>query len=195
MTVVIRKATGQDIAEVPDILAEAFFTDPFTLWWIPEDHRRTQLLPAFFRVVGESALLGQEVYRSTDGVGVAVGMPPGGQPTEEEMVGLAPRIGDAMAEYAERVLEFVTLMDEKHPKEPHFYLFAIGTRPRWQGQGIGSALLRAILDGCDETGTPAYLEATSERSKRLYLRHGFGVIDEIRVRDSPPLWCMWRSAG
>ncbi|HKR49987.1 MAG TPA: GNAT family N-acetyltransferase [Pseudonocardiaceae bacterium] len=111
------------------------------------------------------------------------------------MAELAPRLGDATAEYAATLFEFLALMDEKHPKEPHFYLFFIGIRPAWQGQGIGSALLRAVLDGCDETGTPAYLEASSERNKRLYLRHGFEVTDEIHLRDSPPVWYMWRSAG
>jgi GNAT superfamily N-acetyltransferase len=132
------------------------------------------------------------VYRSADGVGAAVWTPPGGQPTEEEMAELAPLLAEATAEYAGTLFEFLTLMDEKRPKEPHFYLFLLGTRPPWQSQGIGSALLRAVLDGCDGTATPAYLEASSEGNKRLYLRHGFEVIDELRLRDSPPAWCMWR---
>ncbi len=195
MTVAICAATGQDLTEVSETLAEAFFADPFSLWWMPEDHRRKKILQAFFGVMGEAALPGGQVYRSTEGAGAAIWMPPGGQPTEEAMAELAPRLGDATAEYAATGFEFMALLDEKHPKEPHFYLFAIGARPVSQGQGIGSALLRTVLDGCDETGTPAYLEASSKRNKRLYLRHGFEVTDEIRLRDSPPLWRMWRPAG
>lgn len=42
---------------------------------------------------------------------------------------------------------------------------------------------------------PVYLEAGSERNKRLYLRHGFEVTGEIHLRDSPPMWCMWRPAS
>lgn len=195
MTVAVCAATDRDLTEVSETLAEAFFADPVFSWWIPEGHRRKEILPAFFGIMGEFTLPGEEVYRSTDGVGAALWIPPGGQPTEEEMAELAPRLGDATAEYAATLFEFLALTDEKHPKEPHFYLFFIGIRQAWQGQGIGSALLRAVLDGCDETGTPAYLEASSERNKRLYLRHGFEVTDEIHLRDSPPVWCMWRSAG
>ncbi len=40
---------------------------------------------------------------------------------------------------------------------------------------------------------PAYLEATSPRSRALYERHGFEVTAELRATaDSPPMWAMWR---
>jgi GNAT superfamily N-acetyltransferase len=186
------KAGGGDVAEVTETLAQAFFTDPIFMWWIPEESRRKEILPAFFQVIIEASLAGEEVYRTAEGVAAAVWTPPGGQPTEEEMAELVPLLAEATAEYSGPLFEFLTVMDEKHPKEDHFYLFMIGTRPAWQSQGIGSALLRAVLDGCDEAGTPAYLEATSEGNKRLYARHGFEVTYEIRVQDSPPLTCMWR---
>jgi RimJ/RimL family protein N-acetyltransferase len=60
---------------------------------------------------------------------------------------------------------------------------------------MGSSLLRTVLDRCDRDRTPAYLEATSEASMRLYLRHGFVVTGEIPLPDGPPLWCMSRSPG
>jgi len=58
---------------------------------------------------------------------------------------------------------------------------------------MGSALLREVLEGCDRDRSPAYLEASNEGCKRLYLRHGFTVTGEIRLPAGPPLWCMWRS--
>lgn len=192
MTVSVCKATIRDLPELSETLAEAFFADPIFSRWIPGDHRRKEVLPDLFRVITEASLAGDEVYRSEEGVAAAVWTPPGAQPTEEQMVELAPLLAEATGEYARTLFEMLALMDEKHPKEPHFYLFLLGTRPGWQSQGIGSALLRAVLDRCDETGTPAYLEASSEGNKGLYLRHGFDVIDELQLRDSPTAWCMWR---
>ncbi|HEV3362906.1 MAG TPA: GNAT family N-acetyltransferase [Acidimicrobiia bacterium] len=192
VTISVCKATTRDIPELSETLAGAFFTDPLFSWWIPEDHRRKEILPELFRVISEARLAGDEVYRSADGVAAAVWTPPGALPTEEETAELAPLLAEATGEYAGTLFEMLGLMDEKHPKEPHFYLFLLGTRPGWQSQGIGSALLRAVLDGCDETGMPAYLEASSEGNKRLYLRHGFEVTDELHLRDSPTAWCMWR---
>ena len=41
---------------------------------------------------------------------------------------------------------------------------------------------------------PAYLEASTERSRDLYARHGFELIATIQVADSPPLFPMVRKA-
>ena len=38
----------------------------------------------------------------------------------------------------------------------------------------------------------AYLDATNERNKRLYERHGFKAEDPFAARGAPPLWPMWR---
>lgn len=53
--------------------------------------------------------------------------------------------------------------------------------------------MRPVLDMCDRDGVPAYLEASSERNKALYLRHGFEVVGEIKLPDGPRMWPMWRS--
>ncbi|QYN34952.1 hypothetical protein K1T35_42510 [Pseudonocardia sp. DSM 110487] len=45
----------------------------------------------------------------------------------------------------------------------------------------------------DADGLPAYLEATSLRSRSLYERHGFrDAGDPIQLPDGPSLWPMWR---
>jgi GNAT superfamily N-acetyltransferase len=192
-SVSVRKATETDLPTFSQTLAEAFFTDPVFEWWIPDQGRRKQILPAFFGVVAEATLPGEELYTTDEVLGAAVWMPPGGQFSEDDMADLGPKLERATEEYAETLFEFLALMDEKHPVEAHFYLFLLGTRTAWQSQGIGSALMKVVLDRCDREGTPAYLEATSEGNKRLYLRHGFEVTEELRLRDAPPLWCMWRA--
>jgi GNAT superfamily N-acetyltransferase len=191
--VVSRKATKDDLPDLAQTLAEAFFTDPVFEWWIPDLDRRREILPGFFEVINEATISGDELYVTDDAVGGAVWLPPGGQPSEEDMAALAPLLEQATEEYAGPLFELLALMEEKHPQEPHYYLFILGTRPQWQSQGIGSALMKIVLERADREGTPAYLEATSEGSKRLYLRHGFEVTGELRLRDAPPLWPMWRT--
>ena len=84
-------------------------------------------------------------------------------------------------------------MGAHHPDEPHWYLPVIGTCPDGQGQGHGALLLRPVLEICDRTGVPAYLEATTTRNRALYARHGFDATAEIRVAGCPPLTAMVRS--
>src|SRR5439155_2417478 len=86
-------------------------------------------------------------------------------------------------------------MKGNHPKEPHFYLHAIGVRKGEQGKGVGSALLRHVVRRCDEEGKPAYLENSNPRNTPLYERHGFRVVSQWTAPEGPPLWFMWRRPG
>jgi ribosomal protein S18 acetylase RimI-like enzyme len=83
----------------------------------------------------------------------------------------------------------------RHVREPHYYVRDIGVHPDTQGRGLGSALMRPLLDRCDQEGLSAYIEASSERSAALYERLGFQHIKELRVGDSPPLWLMIRPSS
>jgi hypothetical protein len=46
---------------------------------------------------------------------------------------------------------------------------------------------------CDEEGMPAYLESSNPTNVPLYERHGFEVITEIQVADSPVVYPMLRT--
>jgi hypothetical protein len=53
-------------------------------------------------------------------------------------------------------------------------------------------LLAPVLERCDREGMRAYPDATSERSKTLYERHGFEAEAAFAFPEGPPLWPMWR---
>jgi GNAT superfamily N-acetyltransferase len=59
-------------------------------------------------------------------------------------------------------------------------------------QGAGTALLAPVLERCDESGVPAYLETQKEENVPWYHRFGFAVLEELRVRGAPPMWTMQR---
>jgi GNAT superfamily N-acetyltransferase len=187
---VARNATSTDVPELADALAAAFFEDPVLTWCFPNADRRREINPEIFRVIVQAALPGGEVYTTPDVVAGAVWVPPTLELDDETT---AAQFGAASAEYADRAFTLLELMDDKHPKDrEHEYLFILGTRPDWQSRGIGSALMRPVLERCDREGMPAYLEATSEQNVRLYLRHGFEVTEQVRLPDGPPLTLMWR---
>jgi ribosomal protein S18 acetylase RimI-like enzyme len=189
----IRKATGHDIPNIVETLTAAFFDDPVMTWWIPEAHRRSLVLRAFFDVVVDVNHPHDGLaVTEPDAVAAAVWVPPGCQPSGEDAEQVVGWMVTAAAETAGRLQAALELMDAHHPHTPHAYLFFLGTRPEWQSKGLGAALLRDALERCNRDGTPAYLEATSIASQRLYLRHGFEVTGEIRLPDGPPLWPMWR---
>ena len=127
---------------------------------------------------------------------VASWMAPGSwhQTTEEEFAETGPQYFEAIGEkYLERGALILGLVEEAHPREDHWYLPFIGTRPERQGQGLGSKLLQHMGERLDRDGLAAYLEASSERSRALYLRHGFEATGEITLPDGPSIWPMWRA--
>jgi GNAT superfamily N-acetyltransferase len=91
-----------------------------------------------------------------------------------------------------RALALLSQVEKVHPKEPHWYLAVLGTAPEHQGKGVGSALMKPILDRCDGEGVPAYLESSKESNIPFYKRHGFEVTGEIQAKNGPKVWPMWR---
>ncbi|MBF6175538.1 GNAT family N-acetyltransferase [Nocardia blacklockiae] len=76
---------------------------------------------------------------------------------------------------------------------PHRYLQAIATLPRHRGTGAGSAVVAHGVRSATASAFPAYLEASTERSARLYARHGFHHTgDPIHLPENgPTLYPMW----
>ncbi|MDX1580270.1 MAG: GNAT family N-acetyltransferase, partial [Alphaproteobacteria bacterium] len=86
-----------------------------------------------------------------------------------------------------------TAMGKAHPKEAHYYLFAIGVRTGFQGRGIGKALMKPVLEQADKEGMPCYLESSKESNIPVYRAVGFELSGEIRpAPDAPVLYPMWR---
>jgi GNAT superfamily N-acetyltransferase len=188
-----RRARAQDLPMLVETLVAAFVADPVMTWCIPDGRRRPEILRAFFEIAVDVNQPYGELY-TTEPVPVAgaVWVPPGRQPTGEHAAQLADWYIEAAGEYADRAVALLERMDERHPQEAHDYLFLLGTRPEWQSRGLGSALLRKVLERCDREGRPAYVEASSEGNQRLYSRHGFEVTAEMKLPDGPTMWPMWR---
>lgn len=194
MTDTIRPAGPDDLGVVVDVLTLAFLDDPWMAWAFPDDARRPERLRALWVFMARDLYL--PAGRSTlapDGEAAALWRPPGFEVPEGFWAERGPAFVEALGGEVERIGAMGDLMRDVHPREPHWYLLALGVRPEVQGRGLGSALLAATLAVADERQEAAYLEATSTRSRTLYERFGFEVLAELSLEDSPSLWAMWRA--
>ncbi|MFI9534690.1 GNAT family N-acetyltransferase [Nocardia fusca] len=95
-------------------------------------------------------------------------------------------------------LAYVTeLLGREHPRRfPHSYLEMIITVPEYRGRGAGAAILTERTRQFRAAGLPAYLEASTERSARLYTRQGFVRTGETHTlpEEGPTLIPMWFEA-
>lgn len=170
-----------DRAAVLAVLTDAFARDPLVRWLFPDPDSRARWQARFHAdVLGHPAA---EAYLTGQGEAAAVWLTlAAGQSPYGGSDGAGGRLGALGGALAAR-----------HPADvPHRYLACMGVRGARQGGGLGSALLR---HGLAHTGTAAYLEASSPRSRELYRRHGFADLGSpVRLGDGPPLWPMWRPA-
>jgi GNAT superfamily N-acetyltransferase len=190
----VRPATAADVPALAATIADAFFDDPTMLWIVPDDERRRVLSPAVFRpfVAGVQRL--GDTWITEDRIGAALWIPPGRLfPAEDEAEAVGQQVAEVLTEdELERIGALVAAKDEHLPTEPHAHLDLLGVRPPAQGRGLGTALLEAVLPRLDRDGIPAYTEATSDRNRRLYERHGFAHLGDTTIPGGPPLRRMWR---
>lgn len=179
---------GADRRAVVDVLTEAFMDDPVVSWLFPDEGERRRLQPYFY----EPMLTHAETYLAgeRDGAAVWLSLAAGQTPYE------APESPTDFGAHGARLMAVGQLLAQRHPySEAHLYLPCMGVVPAARGNGLGSALLRDRLERADAEGLGTYLEASSPRSRDLYLRHGFTDAGEpVRVPDGPTLWPMWRPA-
>jgi GNAT superfamily N-acetyltransferase len=188
----VRRSNEADLTAMADALAAAFYDDPVVRWIMPDDARRSADLAGLFAIFGARFQPHGENCVNETATGAALWLPPFATFTPEDDARFAAALMAAAAEDVERLGMFSETMEAAHPIDPHHYLMLLGVAPAQQGTGVGSALLREVLDVADAAGEPAYLEATTERNRGLYERHGFEVTRELRCADCPPVWAMWR---
>ncbi|MFJ3699982.1 MULTISPECIES: GNAT family N-acetyltransferase [Streptomyces] len=193
MGVRVRQAEQRDRDQVVRILAEAFHHDPVSCWVFPDEEHRHAVHGKFLGVFADVALEEGRVDLLEDGTATALWLDvPAGAPEEEDDTpALMRETADPDNERAELVGR---LTGAVHPHvRAHAYLLMIGVSPERQGEGIGEALMRGVLERCDREGTPAYLEASSARSRGLYERLGFTFTGRaVDLPEGPPMWPMWR---
>ena len=187
----IDTARRDDAPRLAAALAAAFYDDPVFRWFAPDEHRRRAMLPSLFDVFVEAYLTHGETYADEEVAGAALWAAPGIDPVGDEQV-YAERLEEIAGIDAPRLFEVVELFEAQTPREPHYHLQFLAVHPERQGTGIGGALMAPGLERCDRDGTPAYLEATSDRNRALYERHGFRARGDIPLPGGPALWRMWR---
>ncbi len=191
----VRNARADDLRAVSLALARAFRDDPVHRWILPNEFDWAIASDAFFAMVMGDMLRHESVFTTEAREGASFWVPPYPQiPSLGERLAMAVRWYAALGRRARAVGEQLARIERAHPLEPHWYLAVLGTDPRHQGRGVGSALLAPILARCDADRVPAYLESSKRANVPFYERHGFRVLGELAIQGGPVIWRMLREA-
>jgi ribosomal protein S18 acetylase RimI-like enzyme len=182
---------GGDLSQLSAMLADAFASDPVLQWLAPSRRSDRSLRRLLEIELAYYVLPAGRVLTTSDFRGASLELPPG---RWQMTVPLSAAIGFVRTFGARlpRARRLQRLFEANHLQEPHYYIRYLGVATRFQGRGLGTALLRPTLDRCDQEGLPAYLEASTERSAALYERLGFVHLGALQVPDGPWFWPMRR---
>jgi GNAT superfamily N-acetyltransferase len=194
----VRPATSADVKPLAVVLARAFYEDPPLIWLLPDPARRLgRVTRMFATVIGIESLRYGGVDIACDGekiLGGAIWLPPGHWHVGlREQIQAVPNYALVLATAWDRAARYGRALEHAHPREPHWYLKAIGVDPDWQGRGVASLLLRSRLNRCDQDGQPAYLEASKPDGISLYEHFGFRRTGDLDMPEGVPvITAMWR---
>jgi GNAT superfamily N-acetyltransferase len=194
----IVRLSEADIEAAADVLARAFYDDPFAIHVLPEADEREDLLFWYFGTIVQYGLLFGEVYSTPRCEGVAVWLPYDGRQEDADRLrqtGLldAPDVlGMEAFHRLVAIAGHLELLRKSDLPTRYWYVPAIGVDPRHQGRGVGGALLRSGYTRADAEGVPCYLETFKETNAPFYGRHGFERLVASAIPGNGPRFWTFR---
>ena len=186
----IRTATWADEKPIAALVGLAFATDPYVRWLLPDPYNYLRSNEMYVRQFSEPAFNNSSAFVIGNMCGAALWLPPGVKADSRPPAALNdefidPDVLDDLARLIEKSSAY-------RPLEPHWYLKFIAVDPVKRGRGYGAALMSHALKISDRNKLPAYLESTNAANLSLYKRHGFKLLAELQVGQSPARYPMLR---
>ena len=187
-----------------EVLTKAFHDDPMWTYIFPDSTERARSLNWLWQALINYTLVYGEIYTNPEVNGVACWLSPGNtQQTFWRMLRTGMGFARAVLKYEEgarrRFLNVMSHADDEHKrlmKTGHWYLWALGVEPDFQGQGVGGRLIQPVLARADVQGVPCYLETQTEGNVAFYEKRGFEVLSAGEVPGHGVMaWMMVREPG
>jgi ribosomal protein S18 acetylase RimI-like enzyme len=186
----VKIALNAEINQVTATLTMAFDADPVARWMYPEPEQYLRCIPQLFLALGASSFQAKAAYRTDDGSGAALWLPPGVAGDDDL---LETVVRDTIAETKQAdVAALFERTEHYRPQMPHWYLSLIGIDPWHRNKGIGASLVKYVLRQCDQEHCAVYLWSSNPKNASFYQRHGFESLGTIQVGSSPPIFPMVR---
>lgn len=189
----VRPATIDDLEQLVDVLVESHLDYAWEQWALPMPDRRRRLTDLYRTDLLDLALPFGEVWMTECGASVVVWIPRGAferlGPEQRQRLESAAQeaFGDRLA-----IMQDVDTAVAAGRPQADWYLATMGTLPRAQGGGPGTAVLQPRLAALDEQGETAALDTSASANLRFYGRLGFEVVasHERLPHDGTTTWSL-----
>jgi hypothetical protein len=188
-------AEQADKQKAVDILTLAFDQNKSVNYVVKQGNDRVERIRQLMAYSFEYCKEFGEVYKSDDGKAFALTLYP-----ERKRTTLKSIMWDAQLaanviglRRVMQVLNRESLIKKHHPKQLITYLWFIGVEPGQQGQGVGSKLLKDVINMNEKNKRPIYLETSVDKNLSWYESFGFEIYQKLNL--SYDLFLLRRPVG
>lgn len=196
---IVTRMAESDLEHIVGTLTSAFIDDPLMKYLFPDPVSRPNQINSFFRINVTLGLTVGEVYGTSSNQGYAVWLFPGDRSRSRLSKADLPieRLKPLLEqESLERYVNFERYVRDRHlelVRPLYCLLLFLGVDKYRRGRGLGSSLLRPILEYSDRARLPCILDTMNRDNIPFYAGHGFKVRQEYRIcGNGPQTWTMVR---
>jgi ribosomal protein S18 acetylase RimI-like enzyme len=185
------RATYSDKSFIVDILIRAFDNNNSVNYAIKQGKNRQKCLQRLMEYSFETCWQFGEIYYTPDRNAVVLLFTP-----EKKKISLTSIWRDtSLLLYSvkpHRIAGIVhrELILRKYYPQHLMYLWYLGVEPQFQGQGVGSNVLKEVMRLADERGLPIYLETSTLINLAFYRKLHFVLFEKFN--DGVPLYMLHR---
>ncbi len=177
----MKKARYTDKDLVVDILTRSFNANQSVNYIVKQDEKRIKRISALMDYSFEVCYMFGDVFLSNDEKACALVLYPDKKKTTFRSILLDAKliISCVGVKNIRRTLDRETKIKQVQVKDRMYYLWFIGVNPEYQNTGIGTGLLKEVINDSQIQNRPIYLETSTLKNLPWYKSQGFKVYHEL----------------
>lgn len=176
----MKKAEYNDKDLIVNTLTKSFESNQSVNYIVKQDEKRLKRIKALMDYSFEVCYLFGDVFLSDDNRACALVLYPDKKKTtiKSIMLDVSLILSCVGIENIKKTLNREGIIKKIQPKVPMYYLWFIGVDPEYQNTGIGSELLKEIIEDSRRKERPIYLETSTLKNLPWYKKFGFDIYHE-----------------
>lgn len=186
------RATKSDKNLITDILAKSFDDNRSVNYIVKQDKKRTLRLKKLMDYSFDICILFGDIFLSDDKKACALIVHSDRKKTTLQSLGLNLNLVYSVIGISnvKKALNRESRINKLHPKTPIHFLWFLGVDPSAHNRGIGSKLLKEVIEEATSKRRPIYLETSTSKNVPWYKKFGFTVYEKLDFGFE--LYCMKR---
>lgn len=179
----MRKATYAEKELVTDILCKSFDNNLSVNYIVQQGKKRTKRLKILMAYSFEVCFKFGDIFLSDDNKACALVVYPEKKKTTVSSVLLDINLMLKCIGITNilKALNRESRIKKIQPKERIYYLWFIGVDPKYQGSGIGTELMKEVIEDSRLKKRPLYLETSTLQNLPWYDKFGFKTYNELQL--------------